>query len=55
MHFMSSLRSARNAARIPGVPSGSGLGASKNEALALVGGALALAIIFGAFWFAATH
>ena len=55
MRFTTALRGDQNEPRIPGVPNRSGLGASKNEALALAGGALALAIIFASFWFAATH
>jgi hypothetical protein len=55
MHSTSGLRGERNEDRIPGVPNRTGLGASKNEALALAGGALALVIIFASFWFAATH
>ena len=55
MHFPSVFRGDRNEPRIPGVPNRSGLGASKNEAIALVGGALVLLIIFASFWFSATH
>ena len=55
MQLLSGLRGARRESRIAGVPSRTGLGDSKKEALALLGGVLVLAIIFLSFWFAATH
>ena len=54
MQLPSHFRGARNESPIPGVPRRTGLGASKNEALALAAGAVVLAIIFLGFWFAAT-
>jgi hypothetical protein len=39
----------------PGVPRPHKLGASRNEALALLAAVIVLAIIFVGFWFESTH
>jgi hypothetical protein len=41
--------------RIPGVPQGFQLGASRNEALALLVALVVLVSLFGAAWWSAAH